>query len=928
MSLRKRGSRPIGTSRASTMASASTTRKDRICIVTGELAGPDFNGGIGTSNRGLALELYAAGHAVDILYTNVEDGHPFCFRGSFAEQVCAYQREGIRLRCIWHGGNWDDWLAKSYRVMEHLIADHYDLVFFDDTQGNGYYPLLARATGNRALSSTSMCVKTHSATQWIANLSETRLTSIEEIRLFEIERRAIELADVVISPSAYILEKYREYGWKLPKDIRVLPNLVPGLGRGRPKRRISIRELVFFGRLETRKGLWLFCSALDQMKSELADLRVTFLGKCVTEDGLSTGYSLLARSAAWPFEARFLFNYDREQALHYLLFEGRLAVMPSPEDNSPGVIVECLQHGIPFVASSGSGGEELLAEQSKKECLFKPTVEGLTAKLREVVKAGALAGDPAFDRSAINLEFQTLVRRLLKNRSGQGRRELIEGKDTAVKQGGSVSLVVAPRGEGLQETISRASRLQVERCAPAKIHLFVLHTRDLIDAHASRFDDSNVSVHAADEFSKVVRSIAEGPPQTVVIHHLSQMISEDWLERADLLFASGEGVDAVSGMVAGAAEGAEVLDQQFSQPRRGSGIKAFLSGSTRALFPLSRETNSGFVLTRSNVLSSLAEHGPLDHRSRRFKRMEDWIHELLMVLTMEGRCFELIPDLTAEDTLVEEPEETFRLGPFMRTLANDQLGLAVGSDTSLLTRLAVDTTLAKDRRQAAFNCLRLAEDRTGLPHDSWSAHLPRRTKLLRLAALAHSVGQIELGAELGARASLSESFGGTDAGAPDLIRAAIAEIGLFELVSSGRFEGINLLHEWSFRLNRETHEIRLHPNVSAEPRAGLEFPSLDLSGANYFSCVVKLPHPEAPKVRGRVDLLTLSLSTFISHEFVLDGGQSKLVQLEVPPGLRAPCKVRLSVELRNFANTAIHSGTLWADPRFTARPTSGPLAHE
>ena len=44
----------------------------RVCIVTGEIAGPDYNGGIGTANRGLALSLRNAGFAVDVLYTRVE----------------------------------------------------------------------------------------------------------------------------------------------------------------------------------------------------------------------------------------------------------------------------------------------------------------------------------------------------------------------------------------------------------------------------------------------------------------------------------------------------------------------------------------------------------------------------------------------------------------------------------------------------------------------------------------------------------------------------------------------------------------------------------------------------------------------------------------------------------------------------------------
>jgi len=50
------------------------TSVGRVCIVTGEMAGPDYNGGIGTANRGLALALQNAGFSVDVLYTRVEGG--------------------------------------------------------------------------------------------------------------------------------------------------------------------------------------------------------------------------------------------------------------------------------------------------------------------------------------------------------------------------------------------------------------------------------------------------------------------------------------------------------------------------------------------------------------------------------------------------------------------------------------------------------------------------------------------------------------------------------------------------------------------------------------------------------------------------------------------------------------------------------------
>ena len=45
----------------------------------------------------------------------------------------------------------------------------------------------------------------------------------------------------------------------------------------------KFNEIVFFGRLESRKGLWLFCGALDRIKYQFEDVTVTFLGKMTDE---------------------------------------------------------------------------------------------------------------------------------------------------------------------------------------------------------------------------------------------------------------------------------------------------------------------------------------------------------------------------------------------------------------------------------------------------------------------------------------------------------------------------------------------------------------------------------------------------------------------------------------------------------------------
>ena len=52
---------------------------------------------------------------------------------------------------------------------------------------------------------------------------------------------------------------------------------------------------------------------------------------------------------------RFETRLERSGALKELLLPGTLAVIPSLLDNSPYAVAECIEHGIPFVATSTGG---------------------------------------------------------------------------------------------------------------------------------------------------------------------------------------------------------------------------------------------------------------------------------------------------------------------------------------------------------------------------------------------------------------------------------------------------------------------------------------------------------------------------------------------------------------------------------------------
>jgi len=282
-------------------------------------------------------------------------------------------------------------------VKEYLGQHDFDLVYFDDWHGLAYYSVLAKRTGLAPFSAQLHCVITHASKEWVCSINEQHIRSIADLEVCGLERRSVELADVVIGPSRYLLREYERYGWRLPVQTfhQHLPIVDEPLRSGGDEA-IRIDELVFFGRLETRKGLWLFCEALDRISDQLRDKSVTFLGK-ITDAGVSSGLQLLNRSTKWPFRIRLLTDYDRDEAIAYLKQGNKLAVMPSLADNSPCVIHECIQARVPFISTLGSGIQELVDPQCWPHMMFEPTVHSLAETLVRVLDEGAKLGRPSID---------------------------------------------------------------------------------------------------------------------------------------------------------------------------------------------------------------------------------------------------------------------------------------------------------------------------------------------------------------------------------------------------------------------------------------------------------------------------------------------------------------------------------------------------
>lgn len=378
----------------------------RICFVTNDFPGPIRNGGIGTHFQLMSFALAERGWDVHVLFCGpVDDATALAaMPGQLAEHGITFASLDELPAPAWlrvpHYGDGQSSLLDSQRafeVLEVMHAEHpFDLIEFSDWRALGFRSVQAKRAG-LAFESCRLAVKLHSTTAWQRRGNHAPRQSVWELKVEWCERYAFELADVQLSPSHYMLADTCGDGWDVRDDAVVAYPF--------PDRQASsedeasdgedIAEVVFFGRLERRKGLDIFLDALDVVD---LDLPVIFLGRDSYIDGRPATKLIAERMAGRPHTV--LPDLNRDEALAVLLRGGRLAVMPSQCETFGFTVAECIANEIPFLAANAGGIPEVVAHQPARErWLFPPTADGIATALRR--RLGAPADEERELRSVV-----------------------------------------------------------------------------------------------------------------------------------------------------------------------------------------------------------------------------------------------------------------------------------------------------------------------------------------------------------------------------------------------------------------------------------------------------------------------------------------------------------------------------------------------
>lgn len=404
---------PQRAAHTSSTDSAASALLTGCCIVSPETLGPFANGGVGTAAYRLAQLLAREGETVTILFTGRVTRED---RGQWEKELYSDRAIGLIVLDEWtHPCQPADIIEPSPNdpdsrqalgVHAFLQQQAFSIVYFQEYMGHGLRAVQAKATGLE-FKQTIFVTWCHSSQLWSMRGNNRHIATRNDLIKEAHERICVRQSEIVATPSMYMAE-WVQNEWDLPSPQFLPYWYTPPKGTHSTARKQrafrGFNHLIFFGRLEKRKGLDLLLNALRSSNILPREIKqVSFLGRQIKIDNRMSGELISESLEGLGLPFQIVDNLDTDEAIDWLQSQKHaLAISPSLLDNFPFVLVELLAIGIPFLSTRVGGIPEIVGEANADEILMEPTVRSIREKLEEVFSRQLLTidYDSGFDTAA------------------------------------------------------------------------------------------------------------------------------------------------------------------------------------------------------------------------------------------------------------------------------------------------------------------------------------------------------------------------------------------------------------------------------------------------------------------------------------------------------------------------------------------------
>lgn len=374
----------------------SYTLPVRIAIVSREVS-PFFGAGIGSYVAAMCRAWAGAGHEVHL----VSASHAgFLERGPATLNArCHAVTQELTPDFEDHPYPFMRHAAGVYRLLLTLHGQHpFDYIEFPDYWAEGYFAIQGRCTLRR-FAGAVLGIRLHTPTRECRILNDEAWLDDEIATLEHCEEEAIRGGDVLISPSRSLLEiltrrlDLKKQSFVVPYPFEA-PSPAPGSATHRP-------TILYFGRLERRKGVHLLIAAAQRLFEQGLDFDVRLIGGD-TQTGPS-GTSMRAHLGSLiqpPFKDRIRLDgpvprQDLMPIIRSIADGGGACCFPSLWENYPNTCLEAMALGCPVIGSDAGGMAEIIADGLSGVVFRAGDIDHLADCLRRVITEHPFRGSLA-----------------------------------------------------------------------------------------------------------------------------------------------------------------------------------------------------------------------------------------------------------------------------------------------------------------------------------------------------------------------------------------------------------------------------------------------------------------------------------------------------------------------------------------------------
>ncbi len=339
-----------------------------ICFISQEYPPETHGGGIGTYTYNMAQALSKLGHTVHVITSTQDSGQTYKESGVWVHRLKSRQINPKEYWLIRH----------CYSVARKITEIDCD---FDVVQASEF-------------ESEAFWYSFNKKAPLITRLS-TPYFLIEELNgkvfwgprpFFNWMERKQTLRSDGIFTSTKALAKVVIEKWKIePERVEIIPNSIDvsrviQLAKDKPAPEIvkNIDFMLYFGRLEERKGIAVLAHALPRVFEQFPDFKMVFVGSDLGYRGSSMREYIQQQVGEFRHRLIFIDNLAQEK-LFPIVSLAKIVVLPSLWEAFGFVCLEAMALGRPVVATSGSGFEEII-ENDVSGYLVEPGQSGPLAE--------------------------------------------------------------------------------------------------------------------------------------------------------------------------------------------------------------------------------------------------------------------------------------------------------------------------------------------------------------------------------------------------------------------------------------------------------------------------------------------------------------------------------------------------------------------